>query len=57
MFDSRGKPFVVECNSQPMIDKYAFGKYVDLSFYHRLLGAIKSGVKIKVTTGNFFGLF
>jgi len=48
LFDKKGKPYVVECNSQPMIDKYAFGKYADPSFYDRLLETIKISVPVKV---------
>jgi len=50
LFDEKGKACVVECNSQPMIDKYAFGKYADLSFYDRFLETIKQGVPMKVVT-------
>ncbi|MBR9691310.1 ATP-grasp domain-containing protein, partial [Candidatus Woesearchaeota archaeon] len=48
MFDAKGKPYIVECNSQPMIDKYAFGKFADLSFYDRMLDTIKKSIPIKV---------
>ncbi|MBW2995894.1 ATP-grasp domain-containing protein [Candidatus Woesearchaeota archaeon] len=49
VLNSKGKPFIVECNSQPMIDKYAFGPYARITFYDRVIEAIKSGIKIKVT--------
>ncbi|MEE9525494.1 MAG: hypothetical protein V3V78_02700, partial [Candidatus Woesearchaeota archaeon] len=48
MFDPKGKPYIVECNSQPMIDKYAFGKYANPSFYDRLLETIKVSIPIKI---------
>lgn len=48
LIDKSGKPFIVECNSQPMIDKYAFGKYADVSFYDRMCEAMKKGVELKV---------
>jgi len=48
LVNEKGKAYIVECNSQPMIDKYAFGKYVDLKFYDRLFEVMKTGIKIKV---------
>ena len=48
LFDEKGNPYIVECNSQPMIDKYAFGKYAMITFYDRVLEAMKSGIKLKV---------
>ena len=48
LFDGKGKPFIVECNSQPMIDKYAYGKYARIDFYDRVIQAIASGIKVKV---------
>ncbi|MBD3248949.1 ATP-grasp domain-containing protein [Candidatus Woesearchaeota archaeon] len=49
LFDSNGKPYIVECNSQPMIDKYAFGKYANISFYDRVIEALKSGIRVKIS--------
>jgi glutathione synthase/RimK-type ligase-like ATP-grasp enzyme len=48
VFNEKGKPFIVECNSQPMIDKYAFGRYARITFYDRVIEAIKTGIKIEV---------
>ena len=48
LMDKNQKPYIVECNSQPMIDKYAFGKYADLSFYDRLFEVMKRSIKIKI---------
>ena len=48
LIDKNQNPFIVECNSQPMIDKYAFGKYAHLDFYDRILEIMKKGIKIKV---------
>jgi hypothetical protein len=48
MFDKDGKPYIVECNSQPMINKYAYGKAADLSYYVRLCNLFKSGARLKV---------
>ena len=48
MFNTKGKPYIVECNSQPMIDKYAFGRYADTSFYDRLFETIKVSIPIKI---------
>ena len=48
LFNKKGKPYIVECNSQPMIDKYAFGKYADLSFFDRLCKIMEQGIKVKV---------
>lgn len=47
LFNCKGKPYIVECNSQPMIDKYAFGKYANIDFYDRVIDALKSGIKIR----------
>jgi len=49
LFDGKGNSFIVECNSQPMIDKYAYGKYAKIDFYDRVIQAIKSGINIKAT--------
>ena len=51
LIDKSGKPFIVECNSQPMIDKYAFGKYADVSFYDRMCEAMKK-IELKVVNVN-----
>ncbi len=48
LFNEKGMPYIVECNSQPMIDKYAFGKYADPSFYDRLLETIRISIPVKV---------
>lgn len=48
IFDEKGRPFIVECNSQPMIDKYAYGKYADPSYYERICKLLRSNIKIKV---------
>jgi glutathione synthase/RimK-type ligase-like ATP-grasp enzyme len=48
LIDKNQKPYIVECNSQPMIDKYAFGKYAHLDFYDRILEVMRKGIKIKV---------
>jgi len=48
LIDKNQKPHIVECNSQPMIDKYAFGKYADLTFYDRMFAVIRKEIKIKV---------
>lgn len=48
LIDNKGRAYIVECNSQPMIDKYAFGKYADLNFYDRLFDCIKSSAKIRI---------
>jgi len=48
LIDENQTPYIVECNSQPMIDKYAFGKYANLSFYDRILEVMKKSIKIKV---------
>ena len=48
LFDKKGRCYIVECNSQPMIDKYAFGKYADLTFYNRFLETIKVSIPIKI---------
>jgi glutathione synthase/RimK-type ligase-like ATP-grasp enzyme len=50
LFDTKGKPYIVECNSQPMIDKYAFGKYAMLTFYDRFIESVKSGIRVKIFT-------
>lgn len=46
VFNEKGIPYIVECNSQPMIDKYAFGKYAMIDFYDRILDALKAGIKV-----------
>lgn len=48
IFDKKGNPFVVECNSQPMINKYAYGKYADPEFYTRICKVLKSAIRIKI---------
>ena len=48
LFDKEQKPYVVECNSQPMIDKYAYGKWKDLGFYDRMFECMNKGLKVKV---------
>jgi len=48
LIDENQRPYIVECNSQPVIDRYAYGKYADLSFYDRILKIMKAGIKIKV---------
>ncbi len=48
LFDKKGRPYIVECNSQPMIDKYAFGKYANISFYDRVIEALKTGIRVRI---------
>lgn len=48
IFDKNQNPYIVECNSAPVIRRYAFGKYKMPSFFDRILSAIKSGIKVKV---------
>jgi glutathione synthase/RimK-type ligase-like ATP-grasp enzyme len=48
LFDEKQNPHIVECNSSPVIQRYAFGKYRMPEFYDRLLAAIKSGIKVRV---------
>lgn len=50
LFDDKGKPYIVECNSQPMIDRYAFGKYAMIDFYDRVIQALKRGIETRVNT-------
>lgn len=48
LINKKQKPYIVECNSQPMIDKYAFGKYAHLNFYDRIFALMRTGIKIKI---------
>ena len=49
MFDPKQKPYICECNSQPMINKYAYGKYADPEFYVRICKLLKSSIRLKIT--------
>ena len=44
LFNKEQKPYIVECNSQPMIDKYAYGKFADPRFYIRICKLLKSSI-------------
>lgn len=49
MFDEKGRPFIVECNSSPVIKRYAYGKYKQPEFFDRIFEAMKAGIRVKVT--------
>lgn len=48
MFDENKRPFIVECNSSPVIKRYAYGKYKDPNFFCRMFDSMISGMKVKV---------
>lgn len=48
LIDEKQRPYIVECNSQPMINRYAFGTYSRLEFYDAMFNAMKTGIKIKI---------
>ncbi len=48
LVDGNQNPFIVECNSQPMINRYAFGAYKKPEFFDRMLEAMKQSIRLKV---------
>jgi glutathione synthase/RimK-type ligase-like ATP-grasp enzyme len=48
IFNRYNRPYIVECNSSPIIVRYAAGKYKRLSFYDTMFKTMLSGVKLKV---------
>ena len=48
LFDEKQIPFIVECNSSPVIQRYAYGKFAKPEFYDSILKTIKKNIKLKV---------
>lgn len=48
IFNPEGRPYIVECNSSPVIKRYAYGEYRNPEFFDRILEAMAHGIKIKV---------
>lgn len=48
LFDKNQQPYIVECNSSPVIYRYAYGRFARPEFYDSILKTIKKNIKMKI---------